>query len=80
MGGVLADHHGLLGQDEKGLGAGAETHLLPHGTKPGPKVWALFVSAQSQCNVAFWSSLCENAKIWKVARMIFLKPNKTEQA
>jgi hypothetical protein len=54
MGGVLADHHGLPGQDEKGLGACAETHLLSHGTKPGPKVRALFVSAQSQFNVAFW--------------------------
>jgi hypothetical protein len=34
MGGVLADHHGLLGQNEKGLGAGAETHRLSDEAKP----------------------------------------------
>ena len=55
MGGVLADHHGLLGQNEKGLGAGVETHPLSDGTKPGPKLWALFVSAQSECNRPFAS-------------------------
>jgi len=27
-----------------------------------------------------WPSLCENAKIWKGARMIFLKSTKTGQA
>jgi hypothetical protein len=53
MGGVLADHHGLLGQNKKGLGAGAETHCSSDDTKPGPKVWALFVSALCECNVAF---------------------------
>jgi hypothetical protein len=31
-------------------------------------------------NVRLWPSLCENAKIWKVARMIFLKSSKTGQA
>jgi hypothetical protein len=54
MGGVLADHHGLLGQNKKGLGAGAETHCSSDDTKPGPKVWALFVSALCERNVAFW--------------------------
>jgi hypothetical protein len=66
MGGVLADHHGLLGQNKKGLGAGAETHCSSDDTKPGPKVWALFVSALCERNVAFWPILLKNSPIESV--------------
>ena len=36
MGCVLTDHHGVLGQDEKGLSAGAEAHRSSDYTRPGP--------------------------------------------